>query len=353
MTNILITGITGFIGSHLAQHLSDNKDNVIYGLHRSIKHESVFSALKLNEKENINLIYGDVNNFNTVNEAIVQYEIDNIYHLAAKVIVQDAAKFPVTTINTNMLGTLNILESIRLIKELRNKEIPTFVMSTDKTYGISNKLPYTEDLPLNGLDIYSASKACEDILARSYAYNYDLPIVVGRPANAYGLDFNWTRLIPSLAKSCLSFNETNKSLILNEGSYNYIREYNYVEDTVNALEFLLKNIDKTKGQAYNISSGYKYTTKEVVHVFLSLIDQYSKRIEFRKKDVIFKEIPEQYLNSSKIIKDTGWKPKYNLNKGLKETIEKYKEWFELSTHHADIELSTHHADIGLCNQKFC
>jgi len=326
MTNILITGVTGFIGSHLAQHLS--KDNIIYGLHRSIKHESCFNALNLRENRNINLIYGDVNNFNTVNEAIIQYKIDNIYHLAAKVIVQDCAKIPIQTANTNIFGTLNVLESVRLMKKLGNKDIPTFIMSTDKAYGIYNKLPYTEDLPLNGLDIYSASKSCEDILARSYSFNYDLPIVVGRPANTYGFDFNWTRIIPSLAKSCLDARERNKPLILNEGSYYYVREYNYVLDTVLALELLLKNIGVTKGKAYNISSGFKYTTEETVNTFLSISDCLDKKIEFKKKDVTFKEIPEQYLDSSKLMTDTGWKPKYNLKDGLKETIEKYKKWFD-------------------------
>lgn len=343
MTNILITGITGFIGSHLAQHLSENKHNIIYGLHRSIKHESVFNALNLESVDNINLIYGDLNNFNVVNEALVQNEIDQIYHLAAKVIVQDASKIPIQTINTNINGTLNILESVRLMK---NKYIPTFIMSTDKTYGISNKLPYTEDFPLNGLDIYSASKACEDILARSYAYNYDLPIVVGRPANTYGLDFNWTRLIPSLAKSCLEYSEINKPLVLNEGSYYFIREYNYVEDTVSAIELLIKNIDRTKGEAYNISSGYKHTTEEIVNIFLSLIPECHKKIEFKKKDSTFKEIPEQYLNSSKIMIDTFWNPVYGLTYALDKTIKQYKRWFDSKKCTTNYD-----ADVQICNQK--
>jgi len=348
MTNILITGITGFIGSHLAQHLANDENNKIYGLHRSIKHESVFNALHLNEKKNINLIQGNVNNFNDIYEAIIQYNIDNIYHLAAKVIVQDAAKFPVATINTNVFGTLNVLESLRLIEDSRNMEIPTFIMSSDKAYGISDKLPYIEDLPLNGLDIYSASKSCEDILSRSYAYNYNLPITVGRPANTYGLDFNWSRIVPSLAKSCLSPSEKDKPLILNKGSYHYIREYNYVEDIVSAIELLLKNIDITKGQAYNISSGSTFTTKEVVDIFLLMSKCSDKKIEFREKESIFKEIPSQYIDSTKLVKDTKWKSKYNLDKGLKETIEKYKEWFDNeswnSSHEADMEI--HRQKLG-------
>lgn len=326
MTNILITGVTGFIGSHLAQHLAKDKNNTIYGLHRSTKHESVFNALKLNEVKNINLINGDIINHNTIERCLYQYNIDQVYHLAAQAIVQEAAYSPVSTIETNVIGTLNTLEAIRKYKCLKEKEISIFVMSTDKSYGISDKLPYTEDYPLNGLDIYSASKVCEDVLARSYAYNYDLPIVVGRPANNYGLDFNWTRLIPSLAKSCFDKKEKDKKLILNEGSHHYIREYNYVEDTVLAIESLMKDIYHTKGQAFNISSGFKYTTEEVVKLFLD-ISKCNKEIGFRRKENIFKEIPEQYLDSYKILYQTGWKPKFDLQYGLTKTISDYYRWF--------------------------
>jgi CDP-glucose 4,6-dehydratase len=334
MTNILITGATGFIGSHLAHHLAKDKNNIIYGLTRSIKHESVFNALSLDSVSNINLICGSVNdcheyvnNYNIIEEILYKHDIDQVYHLAAQAIVQTASKCPVPTITTNVFGTLNVLEPIRSVIYTMDKEIPTFVMSTDKSYGISENLPYTEDLPLNGLDIYSASKACEDILARSYAYNYNLPIVVGRPANTYGLDFNWTRLIPSLAKSCLYCKEKDNPIILNKGSYHYIREYNYVEDTVSAIELLMKNIDKTKGEAYNISSGHKHTTEEIVKYFLEMC-HCNKIIEFKKKDIVFKEIPEQYLDSSKLINATGWKPKYNIYYGLGKTCANYKKWFD-------------------------
>lgn len=348
MTNILITGVKGFIGSHLAQHLSNNKNNTIYGLYRSTKHESVFDALHLNEVENINLIQGNVNNFNDVNEAIIQYDIDQIYHLAAKVIVQDAAKFPVSTINTNVFGTLNVLESIRLMKELRNKEIPTLINSTDKIYGISDKLPYEENFPLNGQDIYSASKSCADILSRAYTYNYDLPIVITRPSNIFGLDFNWSRIIPSLAKSCLLSSEKNKSVTLNKGSYHFIREYTYIEDVTNALELLIKNINKTRNEAYNISSGFKYSTKEIVETFLQLSNNKSKQLYFKKKENIFKEIPEQYLHTQKLKSTIEWKCKYDLESGLNKTIEMYNEWFDdKSLSH----YSTHKADTEICKQK--
>lgn len=327
MANILITGISGFIGSHLAKHLSENPENKIYGIVRSEKCESTFNALDLHSRENISIIYGDIYIYTMIEEMLIQYNIDQIYHIAAKVIVRDAAKSPLTTYMINMNGTLNVLESIRLIKGMYNKEIPTLVMSSDKAYGLSDYLPYKETHPLNGNDVYSSSKAIQDILARSYSFNYDLPIVVARPANTYGpYDFNWSRIIPTLAKSCIDPKEKDIPLILNKNSYNYIREYMYVEDTVRALQLLLDNINKTKGEAYNISSGQKRTTEQVVNKFFE-ISGTTKEIEFKDKESIFKEIPNQYLDTTKIHSTIEWEPFYKFEDGIVSSVEGYKKWF--------------------------
>lgn len=323
MTNILITGITGFIGSHLAERLSEDKNNNIYGLFRSVKHESTFNALHLDEKKNINLLLGDISNYSNFENILVQYDIDNVYHLASQAIVKTAAKAPLATYSTNIFGTICLLEAIRNVSYHYDKYIPTYTMSSDKAYGPNEILPYKEDFSFNIEDIYSSSKSCEDIIARTYAYNYKLPIVVGRPANCYGIDFNWTRLIPTLAKSCFN----NEELILNSGSYGYIREFIYAKDLVRAIELLVKNIDTTKGEAYNIGSGFKCTTKHLVETFLEL-SNYKKDLKFKEREKSFKEIENQYLDSHKLHSVIDWKPEYTLEEGLKETIEKYKGWFD-------------------------
>lgn len=334
MNNILITGVTGFIGAHLADYLSQNKSNNIYGVFRSIRDESTYNALKLNDKKNVNLVLGNVNVMTDIEDIIVQYDINKIYHLASKVIVRDAAMYPTVTYITNVIGTLSVLECVKNAKINYDKDISTLIMSSDKAYGVSDKLPYTEDLTLNGLDIYSSSKAMADILSRAYAYNYDLPIVVARPCNCYGeFDFNWSRLVPTLAKTCLqSVNETEKrQLTLNKGSYEYKREYIYVKDMTNALKSLLDNIDKTKGKAYNISSGYVHTTEEIVKTFLGYMDINLRDkidIVFKEKKLIFKEIPKQYLDGTKMYNDTGWKVKHNINDGLSKTFDGYIKWFD-------------------------
>lgn len=329
MTNILITGIKGFIGAHLANFLSKDENNKIIGISRSDKLESAFTALQLYEKPNITLIHGDIYIYTILEELIIQYNIDQIYHLAAKVLVRDAAKSPLTTYMINVNGTLNILEAIRLFKAQYNKDISTLVMSSDKAYGISQTLPYTENHCLNGNDVYSSSKAMLDILSRAYAFNYNLPIVVARACNTFGeYDFNWSRIIPTLVKSCFDKPEnSSRTILLNKNSYNYIREYMYVEDTIKGLISLLSNIDKTKGEAFNISSGEKLTTEQVVDTFFSIADIPRKEIEFKEKEPTFKEIPDQFLDTTKIKNTVNWKSEYTFEKGLNKTIEGYKKWF--------------------------
>jgi CDP-glucose 4,6-dehydratase len=323
MTNILITGITGFIGAHLAERLSEDKNNNIYGLFRSVKNESTFNALKLDERKNINLLLGDISNYSNFENILVQYDIDNVYHLASQAIVKNAAKAPLATYSTNIFGTICLLEAVRNVSSHYNKYLPTFIMSSDKAYGSHNELPYKEDMSFNIDDVYSSSKSCEDIISRTYAKNYNLPIVVGRPCNAYGIDFNWTRLIPTLSKSCIK----NEQLILNKGSYGYIREYIYVKDLVRAINLLIENIDKTKYNAYNISSGCMISTKDIVEKFLEL-SNCEKELKFKEREKTFREIETQFLDTTKLRTAIKWSPEYSLEEGLKETIEKYKGWFD-------------------------
>ncbi len=332
MTNILITGITGFIGAHLADYLSKNPYNNVCGIARSIRKESTFEALDIKERNNIRIIIGNVNSYADIEESIATNDIDKIYHLASQPIVQIASNAPISTYKTNVLGTMNILEATRIVSQQIGKEISVLIMSSDKAYGSSQILPYTEDLPLNGLDIYSSSKSCEDIVSRAYAYNYDLPIVIARPCNAYGeYDFHWSRLVPTLAKTYLSVGNSNP-LVLNKGSYHHIREYMYVKDTATALESLMNNMQNTKGQAFNVSPDDKYTTEEFVNKFIDTARKYYDilytPIQFKGKTKTFKEIESQYLDGSKIRNTTKWKPRFDLESGLKCTIDGYKKWFD-------------------------
>lgn len=305
--------------------LSEDKKNMIYGLHRSSKYDT-FDAMELKKRRNVTLVLGDVKAYHSLVEIITDNDIDQIYHLAAQPIVQKASRSPAGTYETNVFGTVNVLEAVR--NNMRGR-IPVLVMSSDKAYGPSIALPYTEEYPLGEkTDIYSSSKSCADIIARAYAYNYDMPVVVARPANTYGeFDLNFTRLIPTLAQAFYA----NIDLVLNKGSYHYLREYNYVGDTVHGLAALMHALiekrNETSGQAFNISSGCVHSTEEVVKKFIELTG-FDKQIEFREKESTFKEIEDQYLDTAKIRALTGWKPEYNLETGLKRTMEGYDRYFK-------------------------
>lgn len=322
MTNILITGIQGFVGAHLANYLSQDSNNKIYGLTRSLKKESTFNALNLHNKKNINLAYGNVTN-TIVTDIILDGNIDQVYHIAAEAIVKTSNLSPICTYNTNIFGTMYILESIRQISRKLNKKISVLVTSSDKAYGDSPKLPYTEDMPLNGLDIYSSSKACQDIIARTYANNYDMPIVVSRACNIYGeYDFNWSRVIPQFIKSYLD----NSKITIYENTMFQIREYIYIDDLVKAITLLMKNIDITKGQAYNITSGQPYTVAEIIDTFKKVTNY--NNIEYTTKEKNFKEIKEQTLDDSKLLDAIDWSAKIDLDcRTLNKIIDAYKKCY--------------------------
>lgn len=312
MTNILITGIQGFVGSHLAYHLSEDSDTNIIGLSRSLKHNTTFEALELDKRKNISVVCGDVRNRAIIEEILVQYDIDNVYHLAAKAIVKDAVASPSAVYQTNIFGTVNLLEALRG----RDKRINVLIMTSDKSYG-KGELPYKEDSLLNGLDIYSSSKACEDIIGRTYANEYGMNIVVARSANVFGeFDFNWSRIIPQFIKAYMS----NGKIVINKTTSNHVREYIYVKDEVSALKFLMDNIINSAGSAYNIGSGDVYNVDTLVEIFKEVSG--FTDVEYVEKEKGFKEIENQYLDCTKIGR-LGWKKKYDFKAALVTTVYQY------------------------------
>ncbi len=320
--NILITGITGFVGAHLADYLS-KQSNTIYGLYRSKRYESTFEALGLSHYKNINLILGNIGSYPEMEEIVIDNDIDQVYHLAAQAIVKSASLSPISTYQTNILGTINLLESIRLGSDRLKKDIPTLVMSSDKAYGTSPILPYKEEFPLNGLDIYSSSKACEDIIARAYAYNYNLPIVVIRSCNIFGeYDFNWSRVIPQFIKAYLD----SKKITIYKNTSGQLREYIYIKDLIRALTLLISsdNISKTKGEAFNITSEELYNVNQILEVFKEFTG--FNNIEYVDSKKNFKEIENQYLDCTKLKNTTGWKKEYNFIDAFRHTIKCYENW---------------------------
>jgi CDP-glucose 4,6-dehydratase len=310
--NILVTGGTGFLGSHLVKRLLKDKHNQVTVVTTSIRVNNSMKLLNIDETS-LNIVEGDIRNFEFLRLLFNEYEFDTVYHLGAVSEVRKCQYDAKLAFDVNVSGTVNVLEMCRLYNNIK----AIAISSSDKAYGKAVNLPYTEDSSLSGTGIYEVSKSCVDLISRSYHYNYGLPIVVTRCSNLYGGgDANFTRVIPNNIRKILN----GESPVIWKGCENDVREFLYVEDAVEAYISLVSNIDVVKGNAYNIGSGEKVTIEELIKLLLSKIDN-SIEIEYKDKD--FPEISLQYLDSTKIKNDVGWEAKVMLNDGLDYTIRQY------------------------------
>ena len=305
---ILITGGAGFIGSHLVENLVRLKAKV-FVIDIENNPNSYFAKNQLSKKCEFSFL--DIRNKKAVEKYFSKTKIDYIFHLAAEPIVEKAFDNPYSTFDTNIMGTVNILEEVR-----RNKKIKGIIVaSSDKAYGKTTK-KYDEDSPLKGDHPYDVSKSAADLISQTYCKSYNLPIVITRFGNVYGEgDLHLNRIIPGICESVIK----NKTLMVRSDG-TYIRDYLYVKDVVNGYIFLLKKLNKAKSQAFNFSS------KDTLSV-LDLIKKAEKILKIKIKYKILNnaknEIPYQHLNDKKIRK-FGWKNRYSLKKKLIPIVEWYR-----------------------------
>lgn len=306
--NIFITGINGFVGSNLAEYELKRGNNVI-GIVRDINKKSRPYIL-----DKCTIIRGDILDLNLLKRILADYEIDTVYHIAASSIVKIANKNPLDCYTSNIFGTINILEAVRLI----NKNIKVVMASSDKSYGTHDKLPYTEDMKLQPDDPYSTSKACADMIGQSYFKTYGLNINIIRCANIYGYgDMNLSRIIPNTILRILR----NEKPQIYSGVLNYKREFMFIDDVCNAYHLLAEKGER--GEIYNIGDDEWWTVENIVNT-ISQIMGYTGGFDVIGKDFI--EIPFQYLSAEKL-KSIGWKKEIPLKTGLERTINWYKNAF--------------------------
>jgi len=315
---ILITGATGLVGSWLVKALLKRK-SIIVALVRDIDFQTEF--YRSGDYLQTNIINGSLENISTIERAINEYEIDAVFHLGAQTIVGAAYREPLQTFESNIRGTYHILEACRrhrgFVKEI-------VIASSDKAYGIADKLPYTEDMPLKGSHPYDVSKSCTDLLAQSYSYTYNLPIAIARCGNIYGGgDLNWSRIIPG---TILSLHNNKRPVIRSNGKY--IRDYIYIKDIVDAYINLAESITKKNisGEAFNFSNESRMTVIEIVNTIRLVMGKVDLEPEIL--NLKLKEIPEQSLSAEKAHKILGWYSKYGLEKGISETVDWYKNYFD-------------------------
>ena len=309
--NVLVTGAGGFKGSHLVEELSKTNANII-SLVRDFDPKSYFETENLSKKSTV--VIGDLKDIKKMADIVSKYELNSIFHLGAQPIVTTALLNPLETLESNIMGTVNLLESARLYSKVNE----IIMVSSDKAYGPAKKMPYKEDERLQGKAPYDVSKSCADLIAQSYANVFNMPITIARCANVFGPgDLNLNRIIPGTLEAIIK----NKTLqIRSDGKM--IREYIYVKDVIEGYLSLAENIDKTRGEAFNIAS------HNVLGV-LEVVDKVSESLGIPVKTKILNqarvEIPEQFLDGSKIKNAIGWEAKTDFDDAIKQTYSWYSK----------------------------
>lgn len=301
--NILVTGGSGFLGSHLVRDLISKGNTVVVIRRDNRPNRWLDVALS-----GAIIINGDILDTSLVQRILADYTIQEIYHLASQAILKTIVKDPLTAFNCNVMGCVSVLEVVRRT----NLNIRVLVQTTDKVYDWS-KMFVTEEEPLGSINgIYEASKVCEDTVARAYQHIYGLNIRISRPSNIYGYDLS-DRIVPNTIRDCIK----GKHPIIFEGQETMIRNYLYVEDYVSGVEVVMAN-----DGIFNIGTDDVFTQEDIVKRIAKVFN-----IEpiYKPNPNKIKELHQQAVCWDKL-KALGWKPKYSFNDGLAETIERYKKY---------------------------
>ncbi|QKN79759.1 GDP-mannose 4,6-dehydratase [Bacillus pumilus] len=314
--NVFVTGCTGLLGSYLVKELIDQGANVTGLVRDQVPRSNLYQGSQF---EKMNVVQGALEDMQTIERALGEYEIDTVFHLAAQAIVGVANRHPVSTFEANILGTWNVLEACR--RQLLIKRV--IVASSDKAYGDQEQLPYDEDMPLNGKHPYDVSKSCADLISHTYYNTYGLPVCITRCGNLYGGgDLNFNRIIPQTIQLVL---EGEAPEIRSDGTF--IRDYFYIEDAVKAYLLLAEKMEEKglAGEAFNFSNEIQLTVLELVDKILKAM---GSELKPRILNQGTHEIKHQYLSAEKARKLLDWKPDYSIDEGLEKTIEWYREFFQ-------------------------
>ena len=310
---VLVTGATGLVGGSLvAKLLQLGAEIGIIVLEESNQSELIKSG-------NIHKCYvyrGDIRDQQFVKFVIVDFAPDDVFHLGAQTIVGKALIDPAATFESNIQGTWNLLEAIRIycpaVKSVQ-------VASSDKAYGSSKILPYDESFPLHGDGPYDVSKSCTDLIAQSYKVTFKLPITVGRCGNIYGPgDLNWSRIVPGTFKAIFS---GEQPVLRSDGTY--LRDYIHVDDVISAYLTLGQNALSIQGNGvYNFSTDKAYSVIDI-YKEICLVTS-GKFITPNILNSAVNEIHDQHLDSSKARRELGWSAQLTLESGLRMT----RDWYE-------------------------
>jgi CDP-glucose 4,6-dehydratase len=311
---VFVTGATGMLGSWLIKELLRQGAYVV-ALVRDVDPQT--ELYRSGDIRHVAVVNGALEDFWTVERSINEHQVDTIFHLGAQTIVGTAHRFPLPTFEANIRGTYNLLEACRLHTDLVRCVV---VASSDKAYGEQPELPYTEEMPLRGAHPYDVSKSCADLIARAYHLTYGLPVGVARCGNLYGGgDLNWSRIVPGTIRAFL---RGERPVIRSDGFY--VRDYLYVKDAAHAYLRLAECLGngRARGEAFNFSTESPTTVLEMVGAIQKLMD--CPHLEPEIQNCAEGEIRRQHLSAAKARTRLSWKPAFDLESGLRDTIVWYR-----------------------------
>jgi CDP-glucose 4,6-dehydratase len=311
---VLVTGASGLVGSWLTGRLLHAGADVVCLLRDWVPQSRLVRADLINA---VKVVRGDIRDCDLLERTLGEYEIDTVIHLAAQTIVGVANRNPMSTFESNVQGTWNMLEACR-----RSPRVCSIVIaSSDKAYGDQVELPYGEDTPLEGRHPYDVSKSCADLIAQSYARTYGLPVAITRCGNFYGGgDLNWNRIVPGTIRSVL---RGQRPVIRSDGEY--VRDYFYVEDGAAAYMLLAEEAHgrpELHGQAFNFSNESEIT---VLGIVKRILRGMNSTLEPDVRNEATNEIRRQCLSAARARQMLLWAPMFTLEDGLERTIQWYRE----------------------------
>jgi CDP-glucose 4,6-dehydratase len=316
---VLVTGAEGFVGSWLAERLLDGGATVV-ALRRDVDPESRFAREGIADRCTIAM--ADLTSYESIVRVVAEHEVGHVFHLGAQTLVGTATRSPLSTFESNVRGTYNLLEACRSAAVSGGEIERVVVASSDKAYGSHAELPYREGSPLAASYPYDVSKACADLLARAYASTYDLPVAVTRLANVYGGgDLHWSRVVPETARALA---RGERPVLRSDGTPE--RDYIYVEDAVDAYLAVGSSLDRPelRGRAWNAGSGRPVSVMDLVSRLIAVSGR-DIEPDVQGRGTPHGEIDRQFLDSSAIHDELDWKPAWDLDRGLDATWRWYSE----------------------------
>lgn len=312
----LVTGGTGIVGGWLVHQLLQRGGDIV-ALIRDVPANA--EIVRSGDIGKVSRVQGTLEDGRLLERVLAEYDIELVFHLAAQTQVVTAERDPLGTLEANVRGTYKLLDAAR-----RQTTPPAVVVaSSDKAYGSSTVLPYTEAHPLAGRGIYDASKSAADLIASAYAASYGQRIAIARCGNIYGGgDLNWDRIVPGTVRALLS---GERPVLRSDGRPR--RDYLYVLDAVSAYLRMAEGLlaGEIAGEAFNFGHNAPVSVLEIVDELRSIVGR--PDLEPIILGGAKSEIPDQYLDASKAASRLGWRASYDLHDGLTRTVAWYRDLF--------------------------